>query len=243
MRVIMLALAASNLVAAAPHEKTKQPRKVSGAAAVSAKSTGKIKPVDDAELKLLRSIDSSYQSKSVEMSVEKITKIPLLEQERKAKGKLWISAGKLRMELEGAEKSLLVVNKKSLWAVTYPPPEFKDAAIQVIKSDMSTKKGRSKNFVSLLTQGGFLKFFTATAAQKESDGSVVFFLTPKQEQVDFKRAQLKVSEDGKKLLGLNYWDDRDNETRLDFSDVKFEKNLDQKLFQFTPPSNADVIVL
>src|SRR3989338_5392789 len=100
------------------------------------------------------------------MKVKKTTKIPLLEQERHAKGTLWISNGRLRMELEGAEKSLLVVNKKNLWAITYPPAEFKDAAVQVIRADTSTKKGRSQNFVALLSQGGFLKFFNATAVEK-----------------------------------------------------------------------------
>lgn len=175
------------------------------------------------------------------MSVDKTTKITLLEQEKKAKGHLYISSGKLRMEFEGAEKSTLIVNKKNLWAVTYPPAEFKDAAIQVIHADTSTKKARSKNFVAMLTQGGILKYFNASGAQKEN-GAVLFFLTPKQELTDFKRAQVRVSSDGKKLLALNYWDDRDNETRLEFSDVKFEK-LDAKLFEFTPPTNADVMNL
>ncbi len=202
---------------------------------------GEIKKITDSELKLLKTLDSVYQSKSAEMKVEKTTKIPLLEQERKATGTLWISAGRLRMELEGAEKSLLVVNKNNLWAVTFPPAEFKEAAVSVIKANTSTKKGRSHNFVSLFSMGGIMKFFDATASQHEGNGDVLFFLSPKQEQTDFRRAQVRVSSDGKKLLALNYWDDRDNETRMEFSNLKFENKMDEKLFNYIPPANAEIV--
>lgn len=229
IRTIVLALAVSHS-AAVP----------SGPAKVT---NGEVKKITDADIKLLKTLDSVYQTKSAEMKVEKITKIPLLEQERKASGTLWISSGRLRMELEGSEKSLLVVNKHNLWAITFPPAEFKDAAVQVIKGNTSTKKGRSQNFVSLFSMGGFTKFFDATAAQHESNGDVLFFLSPKQEQTDFRRAQVRVSSDGKKLLVINYWDDRDNETRMEFSSLKFEKKVDERLFNYTPPKNAEVINL
>lgn len=205
--------------------------------------THEIKKVSPRELKLLRTLDATYQAKTAVMKVEKITKIPLLDQERRTSGKIWISAGRLRMELEGPEKSLLVVNKQSLWAVTYPPAEFKDAALQVIKASTATKKGRSQSLIGLLSMGGLLKFFDATAAQTDPSGEVLFFLSPKHEQTDFKRAQARVSADGKKLVALNYWDDRDNETRMIFTEISFVKKLDDKLFTYTPPSNADVMNL
>jgi outer membrane lipoprotein-sorting protein len=221
--------------------KTKTPATAKAPAKKAA--AGKIQSVDIAELNLLKKLDATYQEKNADMKVSKTIKIPLLEQERKAEGSLLISKGRLRMELNGSEKTLLIVNKKHLWAVTYPPAEFKDAAIQVVKADTSTKKGRAQSFVTLFSQGGFLKFFTATAAQKDKNGDVLFFLAPKQEVTDFKRAQVLVSGDGKKLLALNYWDDRDNETRLEFTDVKFEKKIDEKLFNYTPPANADVLAI
>lgn len=243
-RVIALSIAASLAlapVAKAPtHEKI-----VAGKAApkAEAKATSGIKKITDHELKLLKILDSTYQAKNAEMKVEKTTKIPMLDQERKTTGTVWISAGRLRMELEGSEKSLLVVNKRNLWAITYPPAEFKDAALQVIKADTSTKKGRSQSALSLLIMGGLTKFFDATAAQTEDNGDVLFFLSPKQEQTDLRRAQVRVSSDGKKLLGLNYWDDRDNETRMVFTDVKFVNKVDDKLFNYTPPANADVMTM
>jgi outer membrane lipoprotein-sorting protein len=209
--------------------------------AASKSSSGpssKIDVVSDAEIALLKTLDTTYQHKSATMKIERVTKMPLLEQEHKANGKLWISGGKLRMELDGEEKTLLVVNKKTLWAVTYPPAEFRDGPVQVYKADSSTKKGQSKNLISLISQGGFLKFFLPTGVEKQANGDVLFFLTPLKDQTDFKRAQVKISSDGKKLLALNYWDDRENEVRMQFKDVKFEKTLDEKLFNYAPPANA-----
>jgi len=201
----------------------------------------KVSSVSSEELNLLKKLDAGYQKQSISMTVDKITRIPLLDQERKSTGRLLISAGRLRMEMQGNDKTLLVVNKQNLWAVTFPAPEFKDGPLQVIQTNTSTKKGRSQGFVTLLSQGGFLKFFIATGAQKDDKGNVLFFLSPKEEQVDFKRAQIKVSGDGKKMLAISYWDDRDNETRMEFSDIKSEAKLSNDLFNYTPPAGAEIL--
>lgn len=202
--------------------------------------------VSEGDLKTLKALDQKYQkAQSITMDVDKTLKLGLLGSERKSKGKLHLSRGRVRMELEGDEKTLLVVNKKNLWAVTFPPAEFKDAAVQVIKGDLGNKKAKSKTdtAVGLLTQGGILKSFKPTGAQANTDGSTIYFLQPLQSQSDFKRAQIAVSKDGSMILGLRYWDDRDNETSFEFSDVKFGKKADDQLFTYTPPKNADVMAL
>jgi outer membrane lipoprotein-sorting protein len=234
-----LSLAVTNEKADLPAKSTKK----SSDSKLASKSASKIEAVSDAEIKILKTLDSTYQKKSASMNVERTTKIALLEQERKANGKLWVSGGQLRMELDGEEKTLLVVNKKNLWAVTFPSAEFKDTPVQVIKADASSKKGRSKNLVALLSQGGFLKFFLPTAVEKQQGGDVMFFLSPRQEQGDIKRAQVRVTAEGKKHLALNYWDDRDNEVKMNFTDVKFEKSFDEKLFNYAPPPNAQLMNL
>ena len=203
-----------------------------------------VRGISGKDLDVIKNLDASYQrSKAITMKVDKTLKLGLLNQERKASGKLFLSGGRVRLELDGSEKSLLVVNKQNLWAVTYPPPEFKNAAIQVIKGDTTSKKARSQSMVGLLSSGGFLKFFAPTGVQTSDDGAQVFFLQPRTDQTDFKRAQMTVSKDGKRILQLRYWDDRDNETNFMFSDVKFGAKVDDKLFNYSPPANADVMNL
>lgn len=211
------------------------------AATTFATKKSAVTSVSKADLKLLETLDKSYRQQSMSMKVERTTKVAIVGSERKNAGTLLISKGRLRMELDGSQKSLLVVNDKTLWAVTFPDEDFQDGKLQVIRADTTSKQGRSQNLLSLLSQGGFLKFFTVAAVEREKNGDSVFFLSPKKEQVDFKSAQVKVSADGKKLLFLKYWDNRDNEVEMAFSDFKPEKSVAKEKFQYTPPSNADVM--
>ena len=197
----------------------------------------------DDEKKLSKISDRYRLAKTVSMKVAKTLKLGLLGEERKSTGQLWLSKGQLRMELAGSEKTLLVVNKNNLWAVTYPAPEFKDAAVQVIKAQTNSKKAKAQALTGLLGAGGFAKSFKATAVQVLDGGDVSYFLQPAQDQSDFKRAQIRVAKDAKSIVELHYWDERDNETIFQFSETTFGAKSDPKLFEFTPPVNADVMTL
>ncbi len=203
---------------------------------------GVVTAVSKDELALLKKLDANYQKQSSKMSVKRVTKETLLERTRTEEGTLWLSAGRLRMELNGEHKSVLIVNKKRLWAITYPPAEFKDAKIQVITGETTNSKSRSQSFITLLSQGGFLKFFMATGARKDKNGQVVFFLSPKEAQTAFRRAELTLSFNGKNLESLIYWDDRDNETRMDFTNAKATA-IANDLFTYDPPADADLMKL
>lgn len=217
-----------------------------------------LSPATPAQLKTVKALDEKYQkAPSVEMGVNKLVKLGLLGGERKSAGRLTLSNGRLRMELEGDEKSLLVINKETFWAVTFPDPEFKDAPVQVITGSMgnekasksSQKKGQktghktsqSQGMLTLLTQGGFLKFFNATGVQKSAEGNVVYFLEPKKQQTDFRRARLTVSADGNEIRELRYWDERDNETTMTFKSVVFGKKPGDSVFTYAPPANAEIM--
>jgi outer membrane lipoprotein-sorting protein len=207
-----------------------------------------LRSVDKTDLKSLALLNTRYQSAaSVDMDVEKTLKLGLLGQERKSKGHVWLSKGRIRMELEGAEKTLLVVNKKHLWAVTFPPAEFKQAVIQVITGDVDSKAAHKQAMAGLLGAGGFLKNFTATGVQIQANGEHDYFMQPQHDQNEMKRAMLRVSPDGQKILSISYWDERDNETGFQFGEPAFSKKVDtkenDKRYNYTPPANADVMKL
>jgi len=196
------------------------------------------------ELASLKKLNEKYRtSKSVTMDVVKQVKLGLIGSERKSAGKLFLSKGQLRMELEGTEKTLLIVNKKNIFAVTYPDPQLKGSAIQVIKGETSSKKAQKQALTTLLGSGGFLKSFKPTALQMTDDGDQIYFLQPTNDQNEFTRAQLKVSKSGKEIRELHYWDARDNETILSFANTVFGSKVDAKLFTYSPPADADLMNL
>lgn len=246
----LIPLIVASALAQAPEMKApahaEAPAEKPAAAAASSKKTevASMHTAGKADEAKLKSLTSRYRTaKSVTMKVAKTLKLGLLGEERKSAGTMTLSNGQLRLELEGAEKTLLVVNKKNLWAVTFPPPEFKDAVVQVIKADTASTKAKSQALTGLLGAGDLSKSFKATAVQTTEKGEANYFLSPVKDTADFKRAQLLVAKDGKSIVELKYWDERDNETSFEFTDAKFGKKADPKLFDYTPPANADVMAL
>lgn len=197
------------------------------------------------QLVLLKSVDSKYQkSESIKMNVTKKDTVAALEQTREYDGVLHLKKGKFRLAVTTKDKnkdeSLIVADGKTIWFVTPPPKEFKEAKTQVVKAPMNTDRARSQGLLQMLTEGGVLKYFTVTGA-KEEGSSVIYYLQPDKTSVEFRRAQLTVDKDKNTLAALKYWDSMDNETEYSFSSVEFDKSVDAKLFTYAPPKNADVV--
>ena len=206
-------------------------------------STPSVIQPSEEDIGFIRRIDTAYQNaKTVSMDIKKSLKSQLIDSQSNSSGKVMFSKGRMRMEMSEPDKSLVVIDKKHIWVVNYPSGEFKNSALQVIKAEISSKKGRSQNFLGLLTQGGVLKYFNVSGLMKVSDEERIFFLQPNDATVEFKRAQMILNPKTKLITGLRYWDELDNETMFEFSKVKFNQKLDEKIFIYKPPEGADVTV-
>ncbi len=197
------------------------------------------------QLVLLKSVDDRYKkAESIKMNVIKKDTVAALEQTREYEGSLVLKKGKFKLSVTTKDKnkdeSLIVADGKTIWFVTPPPKEFKEAKTQVVKAPMNTDRARSQGLLQMLTEGGVLKYFTVTGAKEDAD-SILYFLQPDNSSVEFRRAQLTVGKDKKILSALKYWDAMDNETEYSFSSVEFDKPVESKLFSYTPPKNADVV--
>lgn len=218
--------------------------KAAKAAAPGDASKAELRGVNKKDLVGLKALNEKYRkAKSITMDVAKDVKLGLIGSQRHSTGKLQLASGQIRMELEGSEHTMLIVNKKNVFAITYPDKSLQGAAIQVIKGDVTSKKAKkqaqSSALSNLLGPGGFLKSFNPTGVETK-DGVQTFFLSPIGDS-DMTRAQLKVSNG--EIRELHYWDARDNETIFQFSNTKFGETIDPKIFNYTPPANADVMNL
>ncbi len=232
-----------------PHQlvvinKSSAPQPSAPATKSKTRSAKKIEPISAASpdhLKALGVLDKRYQSaKSVSMALEKTIVIGALEKEKKSKGRLTLSQGRMRMDIEEPDQSLVLIDGKTVWVVDYPSADFKDSPVQVMKGSVQSNKGASQSFMGLLARGGILKHFQVTAVQNDERGRPIFFLNPAKDTGEFKRAQMILSKDNKEIAELRYWDDRDNETRLVFSQVEFDKPINKKTFEFIPPPGAAI---
>ncbi len=193
------------------------------------------------DLANLKALDLKYKnSKSISMDLEKKLKLGILNQERKSKGRLLISQGRMRMEIDKPDQSLVVVDKKNIWVVQYPPEDLVGASLQVIRASAETKKGRSQSFIGLLVKGGITKYFKVLNTMTAKDGSTTYFLQPEAGTVEFARAQVTLDSTSQQLKELKYWDELSNETTFVFSKISFDKKIAADKFAYSPPKNADV---
>lgn len=200
-----------------------------------------MRSISDAQKKIILKIDKKYTRSSVQMEVKKKVKMNLLGKLRQTEGKLWLSKGRLRLEMKEPEKALFVVDEKFLWIVNFPPKGFEEATIQVIQTKLSSKRARSQGLIQMLTQGGFFKYFNAVSAVKNKRG-FVFFLQPLKTNLEFKRAQMSIDSKGQRIESFSYWDNLDNETTFHFNNVVFGKKIDLKKFSYSPPKGAEIVV-
>lgn len=210
-------------------------------ATVKPAEIGKLRSPTKEDLANLKALDQKYKnSKSISMDLQKILKLEVLNQERKSKGRLLISKGRMRMEIDKPDQSLVVVDKKNIWVVQYPPEELQGAALQVIRASAETKKGRSQSFIGLLVRGGITKYFRVLNTMTAKDGLTTYFLQPEAGTVEFARAQVTLDPRTQQLKELKYWDELGNETKFLFSKISFDKKIPANKFAYTPPKNADV---
>lgn len=239
--ILIIVMTASFVVPALAQGPTE---KVVAKASQSAPQAPAMRSPTPADLKKLETIDRKYQqAKGIEIAVEKTVKSGLFESVSSSKGTLVVSSGRIRMELEGEEKSLLVINKKKMWAVTFPPADLKTAPVRVIQANLINGKSKTTTLLSGLALGGMFKKFTPTGVQVLESGANMFFLQPKTQSQEFTRAQVVISKDGQQIESLRYWDEKDNETFLAFSKVTFGKKFEDKVFTFTPPEKAEIVEL
>ena len=262
LAAFMAAITAAPLAVGAPDRPTRENRVDRGLlrdnrlfAKADAEPPGKPLPgapvmrsATKADIDKIRAVDRRYQkAKSVAMDVTKTLKISALNRERVSKGHALTSKGRIRFEIDSPDRSLLVVDGKTAWLVNYPSEEFKGAAVQVVKTEVSSKKAQSQAIVGLLAQGQFLKHFTVVGAQVDPSGegasNIVYFLQPVAQLVEFTRAQARLSPDGKNLLELRYWDEIGNETDLNFANVRLNAPFSDSSFKYVPPKDADVTVM
>ncbi len=191
----------------------------------------------------LQSVEKAYRdAKTVSMKVNKTIRMELLQKETKSKGKMVIKkGGLLRWDVEGPEKSLVLMDGKVIWMVTYPSdPEEK---VSVIKANNPKKSQPHAVIAFLMGKGKISDEFKVLSEKKQGADLVEISLKAKQEEAQIPVLTLVVHAKKNTIESVTYQDAMGNETELSFSDIEFDKELGEKTFQFSPPENADINVI
>ncbi len=193
---------------------------------------------------LLKKVDAKYlAAKTITMNVNKTDKLAALEQTKNAEGTLAMKKGKFRLELSttdaNKEKSMVIVDGKTLWFVTPALKDVKTSKTQVAKTALADKKTKPHAFLRILTEGGVFHFFEVTKSVDQED-MVIYFLKPSKASQEMQKAQVMVQKEKQLIAQFKYWDALENETIYQFTGIEFNKPLKEDLFSYSPPKDAQI---
>ncbi|MDF1593465.1 MAG: outer membrane lipoprotein carrier protein LolA [Desulfobacterales bacterium] len=155
-----------------------------------------------------------------------------------ASGKIYVKhPGMMLWEYEKPDRQVFVTDSRTLWV--YRP---EDNQVMVGEAPVYFGSGKGASFLSDMKQLRE-KFIILRHEQADTDRLYVLTLTPKIQKVDVSVIYLSISKtmyDIVQIVTLNSYGD---ETRIAFSDLRFNQGYDDKFFKFTIPDGMDVLKL
>ena len=163
--------------------------------------------------------------------------LSLLGETENAKGELYYSKKRLRLDLNSKDKSMVLITPNEIWNVSYedgkPQNIIKSKPVPMPLLDL------------LFGDKNVWDKFQITNIHTNTESRIDVTLVPKRDAGVSYVSRVRFNLDTKKNIvkKLVYWDDVDNETSLTFTFNKFKDKMDESLFKFHPPKEATVTVM
>lgn len=184
-------------------------------------------------------LDVYRKSDSIILEVRKTLKNTVLDKENISKGMIRFVKGKFYWETTEPEKNLVIYDGKTLWTVQYPPAEFKDMTLQVAKMGIKNKKNSPIILTEIFGTRPLDSVFKVKTGSK--NGALINFeLSEIKSEFGVKNLILKIDTNEKRVVSLEYLDEVDNETKVEFRSTQFNVKVRAALFNYKPPKNAKV---
>jgi len=179
------------------------------------------------------------KSETIILEVRKTIKNPVLDKEVLSKGMIRFVKGKFYWETTEPEKNLVIYDGSTLWTVQYPPVEFKDMALQVAKMGIKSKKNSPIILTEIFGERPLDSIFKVKTGGK--NGALINYeLNEIKSEFGVKNLILKIDTKEKRVASIEYKDEVDNETKVEFRSTQFNVKIRSTLFNYKPPKNAKV---
>ncbi len=139
--------------------------------------------------------------------------------------------GKMRWEYKAPEQVFYVSDGNVLWSY-----QVEDQLVTRLEVKSSELYHQSRY---LFGQGDLAQDFALASAATDVPGAVAITLTPKSAARDFKSLTLVVDGKTGEIRKTELIDPYDNKSVIEFIEVDF-KEVDPKVYEFTPPKDATV---
>ncbi len=193
----------------------------------------------DARSEIDQALKPLRKKEGVTVALKKRSVNSLLAKERISEGKLHFWQGKLRVETQSPDESLLVMDGKTLWLATKLPEEMGGKTL-VSKTKARSFKKSNTLFAALLGDGNLFDEFKITD-RSTIDEDIRLEMVPKiPESTEIQKLDLWLTTKERKLTKVVYWDDKENEVTFDLGEPKTINGNRQALFSYKPPKDAEV---
>lgn len=184
-----------------------------------------------AEVGRHRMEDFLAQVSTLQADFEQTLENPDGEIQQVSRGRLLIKRpGRFRWDYSEPYPQLVLADGERLWSVD---PELEQAVVKVLDDSLSSSPA-----MLLSGKGNFEDAFGIELV-KLDEGLLKVYLRPKVVDSDFRA--ICISFEGEVLKQLELVDNLDQVTRISFSEVKVNLDLDDNDFIYLPPAGVDVI--
>lgn len=202
-------------------------------AAVEHRPAGEAARIDS----IIDSIESRYANKAFSARFVQQSTLKAMDITDTATGRLYgKDPGMMRWEYETPDPQAIITDGIRLWV--YRPEDN-----QVLIGRAPTFFGEGKGAGFLADIKTLRRQFDVSLATAQSDETLLLKLKPLKEMPDLSLVYLSVSKETYDVVEVATYNLYQDETRIRLSDLQFEPDLDDTLFQFEVPENVDVVQL
>jgi outer membrane lipoprotein carrier protein len=186
---------------------------------------------------LLKEVEEKYgRATTLTASFTETTKSAALKTTKTSSGVLSFKRpGKVRWETLKPDRNLLVGDGTRFWYYTPPFDEGDSGQYSVRDSSQVQSK-----FAQLLLSASFSSNEATRSMKMKVAGSSQFMLLPRRGTAGTVKQAVLTVDPARKLITEIQLTHRDgNQTQIVLNNIELGKNLDDQLFQFTPPPNTE----
>ncbi|MGE0527310.1 MAG: outer membrane lipoprotein carrier protein LolA [Bdellovibrionales bacterium] len=176
------------------------------------------------------------KAKAIRAKVKKKVVQQIMGTESESRGEFFFSKGKLRLDINHPESSVLVYDGKNIWMES----RLDESSIEVTKIPSSNLRKADSLLAALFERKDVLKNFKTLENKKADDLKIYSF-----EPIDTRTTEvrfLEIAISGKEIERITYKDSRENLVSFEFADLT-RGSVPSSKFSYSPPKNASVTVM
>ena len=195
---------------------------------------------DDASFSLdeiITRVEKHYSGTGFSAQFTQMSTIKAMDITDTASGKaIFKRPGKMRWEYETPERQIIITDGNTLWIFR---PD--DNQVMIGKAPSFFKGGKGFSFLSDMKE--IRQKFDIRLEEKAPEGFFVLTLFPKEKTYDVVKIQLIISKKVFDIVEIKTYNSYGDETWFGFSNIQFKQKIDDSLFHFNIPKDAEVLNL